>query len=159
MPNVASALHNRLSLMALPGWHRAMIAKIKAEEKSGFFRWFDSGDLQSLRNLKDIVRIAIALPKIRFWLPTKEFGIVSEYYELYGPFPDNLNVRLSGYMVDKAGPDSLAENMGLTTSEVHTKEGEAQEKHLCPSSKQGNKCLDCRACWSKDVQTVVYRLH
>jgi len=159
MPNVSNVLHNRLSLMAQKNWWFAMVCKVRDEEKSGFFRWFDSGDLQSLKNLKDIVRIALALPGIQFWLPTKEYRIVSEYYELCGPFPDNLNVRLSGYMVDKAGPNSLAENMGLTTSEVHTKEGEAQGKHLCPSSQQGNKCLDCRACWSKDVQTAVYRLH
>ena len=159
MPAVASTLHNRLALMKQSGWVKAMIAKISAEEKSGFFRWFDSGDLQSLKNLKDIVRIALALPNIRFWLPTKEYSIVSEYYELYGPFPHNLTVRLSAYMVDKDGPNSLAENMGLTTSEVHTKESDTKGKHNCPSSQQGNKCLDCRACWSPTVQTVVYRLH
>lgn len=159
MPNVASTLHNRLSLMAEKGWASAMIAKIKAEEKSGFFRWFDSGDIQSLKNLKDIVRIALALPEIRFWLPTKEYGIVSEYYELYGPFPQNLTVRLSAYMVDKAGPDSLADAMNLTTSEVASSPQPSETKQVCPSSTQGNKCLDCRACWNPNVKTVVYRLH
>jgi len=159
MPNVSNVLHNRLSLMALPGWHKAMIAKIKAEETSGYFRWFDSGDLQSLRNLKDIVRIALALPDIKFWLPTKEYSIVSEYYELYGPFPENLNVRLSGYMADKDGPNSLAENIGLTTSEVVTNPQPSETQRVCPSSTQGNKCLDCRGCWQPTVQTVVYRLH
>jgi hypothetical protein len=141
------------------GWVKAMIAKISAEEKSGFFRWFDSGDLVNLKNLKNIVRIAIALPEIRFWLPTKEYSIVSEYYELYGPFPQNLTVRLSAYMVDKAGPDSLAAAMGLTTSEVASNPQPSEIQKVFPSSTQGNKCLDCRACWSKDVPTVVYRLH
>jgi hypothetical protein len=141
------------------GWVKAMIAKIKSEEKSGFFRWFDSGDLVNLKNLKDIVRIALALPEILFWLPTKEYSIVSEYYELYGPFPQNLTVRLSAYMVDKAGPNSLAETLGVTTSEVATNPQPSETQRVCPSSTQGNKCLDCRACWSKDVQTVVYRLH
>lgn len=159
MPSTANANHNRLALMSQPGWFKAMIAKIKAEEHSGFFRWFDSGDLQSLRNLKDIVRIALALPEIQFWLPTKEYGIVSEYYELYGPFPQNLTVRLSAYMVDKSGPDSLAAAMGLTTSEVATNPQPSETQRVCQSSQQGNKCLDCRACWSPTVQTVVYRLH
>ena len=135
-----------------------MIAKLKAEEKSGFFRWFDSGDLQSLKNLKDIVRIALALPHIRFWLQTKEYGIVSEYIERYATFPDNLTVRLSGYMVDKAGPNSLAESLGVTTSEVHSKDS-TPTGYTCPAPKQGNKCLDCRACWKATVQTVSYRLH
>jgi hypothetical protein len=160
MPNVASTLHNRIALMKERNWWFAMVCKIRDEEKSGFFRWFDSGDLQSLKNLKDIVRIALALPEIRFWLPTKEYAIVSEYYELYGPFPPNLTVRLSAYMVDKNGPDSLAQNIGVTTSEVCSSLSQVSEsKTVCPSSTQGNKCLDCRACWSQDVPTVVYRLH
>lgn len=160
MPSTATANGRRLLLMQEKGWASAMIAKISAEETSGFFRWFDSGDLQRLKNLKDIVRIALAMPNIRFWLPTKEYGIVSEYFELYGPFPSNLTVRLSAYMIDKSGPDSLAQNMGLTTSEVCSSLSQVSEsKTVCPSSTQGNKCLDCRACWSKDVQTVVYRLH
>lgn len=153
MPNVQRALQQRLAMMDSPQWVPAMIAKIRATEKSGFFRWFDSGDLQSLKTLKSIVRIAIALPEIRFWLPTKEYGIVSEYFELYGAFPSNLTVRLSAYMVDKAGPNSLAHGLGLTTSEVSSTAGD------CPAPTQGNKCGDCRRCWSKDVQTVTYRLH
>jgi len=160
MPNVSNTLHNRLSLMAEKGWVKAMVAKISSEEKSGYFRWFDSGDLQSLKNLKDIVRIALALPEIRFWLPTKEYSIVAEYFELYGPFPENLTVRLSAYMVDKNGPDSLAQNLGVTTSEVSSDVSKvSMDKQACPSSTQGNKCLDCRACWNKNIQTVVYRLH
>lgn len=159
MPNVASANQKRLNLMGQRGWVETMVKKIRSEESSGFFRWFSSGDLQSLKNLKDIVRIAIALPQIKFWLPTKEYGIVSEYFELFGAFPANLTVRLSAYMVDKAGPDSLASSLGLTTSEVATNPQPSESQRVCPSSKQGNKCLDCRACWQPTVQTVVYRLH
>lgn len=153
MPNVQRTLQARLALMESPEWVPAMIEKIRATEKSGFFRWFDSGDLQSIKTLKAIVRIAIALPEIQFWLPTKEYGIVSEYFELYGSFPSNLTVRLSAYMVDKAGPNSLAHGLGLTTSEVSSTSGD------CPAPTQGNKCGDCRRCWDKDVQTVTYRLH
>lgn len=153
MPNVQTVLSQRLALMSAPNWVPAMIDLIKSTEKSGYFRWFDSGDLQSLKNLKDIVRIAIALPQIKFWLPTKEYGIVSDYFELYGPFPSNLTVRLSAFMVDKNGPNSMAEHMGLMTSEVRTS-GET-----CPAPNQGNKCLDCRACWDRNVQTVIYKKH
>jgi hypothetical protein len=153
MPNVQRTLQARLALMESPEWVPAMIAKIHATEKSGFFRWFDSGDLQTLKTLKSIVRIAIALPDIQFWLPTKEYGIVSKYVELFGSFPPNLTVRLSAYMVDKAGPNSLAEGLGVTTSEVSSTAG------TCPAPTQGNKCGECRACWNKDIQTVTYRMH
>lgn len=158
MPNTANTLHKRLALMSQVGWAKAMIQKIREEEHTGFFRWFDSGDLQSLKNLEDIVRIALALPHIKFWLPTKEYKIVLEYLERHATFPVNLTVRLSAYMVDKAGPNSLATDLGLTTSEVHS-ESSSPAGYVCPSSKQGNKCLDCRACWSPSVKTVSYRLH
>lgn len=154
MPNVKEALAKRQEQMESKEWAASMIARILLEEKSGFFRWFDSGDLASLKVLRNIVRIAIALPQIRFWLPTKEYRIVQQYRELYGAFPPNLNVRLSAYMVDKAGPNSLAEKLGVTTSEVSS-----EGKGDCPAPKQGNKCGDCRSCWDKNTQTVTYNLH
>ena len=30
---------------------------------------------------------------------------------------------------------------------------------VCPSSKQQGKCLDCRKCWSKDIESIAYVLH
>lgn len=151
--NVKRAQDARLLQSRKKGWVSAMVEAIRSREKSGFFRWFDAGDLQSVKMLRDIVKIANALPDIRFWLPTKEFGFVSKYLEKHGPFPENLNVRLSAYIVDKQGPNLLAEQLGLTTSEVRT-EGET-----CPAPTQGNKCLDCRACWDKEVKKVVYKKH
>lgn len=153
MPNVKKTLSEREEQMEDPQWAASMIARILLEEKSGFFRWFDSGDIASLKVLRNIVRIAIALPQIRFWLPTKEYAIVQEYHELYGSFPENLNVRLSAYMVDKAGPNTLAKRLGVTTSEVSSVGGD------CPAPSQGNKCGDCRRCWDKSQQTVTYHLH
>jgi hypothetical protein len=151
--NVQRAQAERLEQSKRKGWWKAMVETIKGKEKSGFFRWFDAGDLQSFAMLRDIVKIAEALPDIRFWLPTKEYAFVSRYLEKYGSFPENLTVRLSAYMIDKDGPNLLAEQLGLTTSEVRTK-GET-----CPAPRQGNKCLECRACWDKSVGTVVYKKH
>ena len=37
-----------------------------------FFRWHDSGDLQSIKHLRLIVNIARLCPDIKFWLPTRE---------------------------------------------------------------------------------------
>ena len=152
-PNVQNAMDARLTQSKRKGWVKAMIETIRREEKSGYFRWFDSGDLQSYRMLCDIVSIAQSLPSILFWLPTKEISLVARYVEEKGPFPSNLNVRLSAYMVDKAGPHSLAEALGCTVSEVRTS-GET-----CPAPTQGNQCGDCRACWDKATPTVVYRKH
>ena len=44
------------------------------------------------------------------------------------------------------------------SSTVVTNEDLVVDK-MCPSSKQGNKCLDCRMCWDSNVKDVAYLQH
>jgi hypothetical protein len=45
-------------------------------------------------------------------------------------------------------------------STVYTKDTLKDSKgYICPSSKQGNKCGDCRACWNDRVNEVTYIAH
>jgi len=152
MGNVKSCLEKRLESLSNPKWENAMTIAISGSEGSGFFRWFDSGDIQSLAHLKQIAQIAKNLPSIQFWLPTKEYGIVTEYLQ-ENELPENLTIRLSGFMVDGPAPIALASRLGLVTSTVVSKD------FTCPASSQGNKCLSCRACWDKGVSNVAYKHH
>lgn len=152
MGNVKSCLEKRLESLSNPEWEKAMTVAISGSEGSGFFRWFDSGDIQSLAHLKQIAQIAKNLPSIQFWLPTKEYGIVTEYLK-ENELPENLTIRLSGFMVDGPAPVGLANSLGLVTSTVVSKD------FTCPASSQGNKCLSCRSCWDKTVQNVAYKYH
>jgi hypothetical protein len=152
MGNVKSCLEKRLESLSNPLWAKAMTIAISGSEGSGFFRWFDSGDIQSLDHLKHIAQIAKDLPHIKFWLPTKEYSIVSEFLA-ENELPQNLTIRLSGFMVDGPAPVALANRLGLVTSTVAAKD------FTCPASAQGNKCLSCRACWDKTVQNVAYKYH
>lgn len=152
--NVQRALDARLSAFESADFVPIMIEKIRKEEKSGYFRWFDSGDVPNWKGLLKIVQIAIALPEIRFWLPTKEYALVQRYVETVGPFPENLTVRLSAYIVDGPAPGALARRLGVVTSTVTSD----VDKATCPAPKQGNKCQECRACWNS-AANVAYLLH
>ena len=152
MGKVKSCLEKRLESLSNPLWAKAMTIAISGSEGSGFFRWFDSGDIQSLAHLKQIAQIAKNLSSIQFWLPTKEYGIVTEYLK-ENELPENLTIRLSGFMVDGPAPIALASRLGLVTSTV------VSEGFTCPASSQGNKCLSCRACWDKGVSNVAYKHH
>ena len=152
--NVQRALAARLSAFNSTDFVSVMIAKLKKEEKSGFFRWFDSGDVPNWKGLLKIVRIAIALPDVRFWLPTKEYALIQRYTEIVGPFPSNLTVRLSAYLIDGPAPWALASRLGVVTSTVTSDKATA----TCPAPTQGNQCRDCRACW-KSASNVAYLLH
>lgn len=150
---VKAAHERRFQSLSNPEWVAAMTLAIQKLEYSGHFRWHDSGDIQDLPHLIKIVQVARNLPKIKFWLPTREYGIVAEFVRKVGPFPRNLIVRLSSYMMEGAPPVELAKKLGVKTS------GVSKEGFTCPAPSQGNKCLDCRACWNSRVANVIYKRH
>ena len=147
------AMQRRLKLIHtdLPYWIENMVTAIDRVEKSGFFRWHDSGDIQSMEHLTAINEIALRLPRVKFWLPTTEHDAVKKWRERYGDFAPNLNVRLSARM--RGTNDVKLE--GFTTSTVDY-DGRGWR---CPAPDYENQCNRCRACWRRDVKNVNYRGH
>jgi Gene product 88 len=148
--NVIAALERRYASLASLTWIDDMVRVILWKEKSGYFRWHDSGDLQSVEHLEKIVAVCRQLPGILFWLPTREAGIVKEYLAKHGEPPVNLTIRLSATKID-----SDAVDIGLPTSTVVSDKAQA----TCKAPKQGGECKSCRACWSKKVKNVSYKKH
>ncbi len=89
----------RLDAIFTTGWVDAMVTAINGDE---FFRWFDSGDIQSDEHLANIVRVAIATPSTKHWLPTKEYLMIARFMRKHGSFPKNLVVRVSSPNIDQA---------------------------------------------------------
>lgn len=157
-PVVKRAQARRLQILQtdMHAWMRAMISLLekKYSRKVGderVFRWHDSGDLQSISHLSAIVQIAKALPSIRFWLPTREQKIVREYLANGNEFPENLVVRISATMVGQVNGTLPKGTVGSTVG--------SGKGYSCPAKGQGNACLDCRACWTKSVESVDYSHH
>lgn len=146
-PSVQTAHDKRASGLSSVSWVDSMI-KLISRSGETYFRWHDSGDLQSFQHLLDIVRIADRLPAVNFWLPTKEKKLIYQYRETFGDFPANLCVRLSGAMVDGKAP-SYEGNTSTVSSTVYT----------CRAPDQANKCLDCRECWDRNVKNITYKVH
>ena len=150
-PSVQAAHAKRAAGLDHPQWAEAMVYLIeKAGEK--YFRWHDAGDLQSFQHLLNIVSIAEKLPSVSFWLPTREKGLVNQYLRAFKAFPDNLVVRVSAAMIDSEAPAGFQ-----NTSTVHDQA--AAQGYSCPAQQQGNKCMDCRACWDSSVSNVSYHKH
>ena len=68
-PNVKAALQRRLASLKDPRWTEAMTVLVKGKKH---FRWHDSGDLQSVTHLANIMKVAKATPETSHWLPTQE---------------------------------------------------------------------------------------
>lgn len=148
-PNVQAALDRRLGVLARaladtgfrPQFVSAM-AFLIARHK--WFRWHDSGDLQSVEHFRLICDIARATPDTLHWLPTKEAKLVR------GPIPANLIVRLSAPHIDQPAPKSFAH-----TSTVVSDKSQA----TCRAFERQGKCGPCRACWDPAVANVAYYQH
>ena len=142
--NVREALERRQQALTDPRWVEAMVVLIKGEP---WFRWHDSGDIQSPQHLKNIFEVCNRTPETKHWLPTRE----AKFLTLMDPevVPKNLIIRMSSHMIDQGPVKSWP-----WTSTVVT-----DGNHSCPASKQNNSCGSCRQCWDRDVQNISYGKH
>jgi hypothetical protein len=162
-----------------PEWVPAMIALLLhyVDPKMPYFRWFDSGDLQSVRMLGNIVEVCLGTPKVKHFLPTRETGMLVKYLRLAArgeapAFPKNLCVRISADLVGKP-PMRIREIEELPTSTVHRGKSDrnkvivpwkkvsyACKAHERAVSRDGSgQCGGCRACWSRNAGNVSFGLH
>lgn len=152
--NIEPAQHARLVSITDELWVAAMVVSIGADK---YFRWHDSGDIQSIDHLEKIADVAKRTPHCMHWLPTREYGIVSAFTAQYD-VPDNLIIRLSAMFTDKPVivPKTLQGVKGVAVSNVHSVKpiGTA-----CNAPKQNGECRSCRACWNRKVAAVSYSIH
>lgn len=126
-----------------PDWVLLMSTRITLLDE-GYFRWFDSGDLQSAKMLQDINQVAANVGNVQHWLPTQERSLVKGV-----DLAPNLLVRISS---TKIGEE---QELGWWqwTSSIGINDWN------CPSNEQAGKCENCRRCWDKNVRNVVYKVH
>ena len=149
-PAVKVAQYRRLDSISHPQWVEAMIYVMNHSKqilRDKVFRWHDSGDIQGLEHLDKIVRIAIATPDIRYWLPTKESNWIQKYDK---PIPKNLVIRLSGTFIDGKEPTSWSHTSTVVTN---------KDAATCRAFEHGGMCGECRQCWDGTVKNVSYFKH
>mgnify|MGYP001571726156 FL=1 len=142
-PAIKIAQYRRLAAIKMEGWTRAMAVQIL---KQKYFRWHDAGDVQSHEHMAKIIEVCKLTPNTKHWLPTQE----RQYLPAPEDVPANLIIRLSRSKVDGPAGNAWTHDSGVTTQE-----GE----RTCPAPDQGGACKDCRACWNKDIKSVIYGKH
>ena len=103
------------------------------------------GHPEWMQHLKNIFEVCKLTPETSHWLPTREAKFLPLNTD---SIPKNLIIRLSGHKIDKPAP-----GFWPWTSTVVTVE------KSCPAAEQGNKCLNCRACWDRGAANIAYGLH
>ena len=142
-PAIKAAQYWRLEAINHPQWVEAMAARIKNLK---WFIWHDAGDVQSKEHMAKILEVCKLTPDTKHWLPTQERPFLPAPEDV----PDNLVIRLSRSKIDGPSSKAWSHESGVTTE---------TGARTCPAPDQKGKCLDCRKCWDKDVQTVVYGKH
>ena len=159
-PDVKAAHARRTKALTHPDWVLGMVRLIDhyVKPEDPYFRWHDSGDVQSFEHLVNIVAVADATPGVNHWIPTKEYAWLMRYLREVGPFPSNLAVRPSAPKVGSSPPKSLTRR-GLLTSTVDW----SDSPDKCPATHQhyetNGECGDCRKCWDLKVPNVDYMKH
>ena len=104
--NVQEGLYKRFNAFDHPRFTEAMFYMINHySKKSGYFRWFDSGDLANIHMLEKIVLVCQNTPTIKHWLPTREVKIVKDYLKTAQLELDAKNTSRSEEALKKVNSD------------------------------------------------------
>ena len=141
-PAIKAAQYRRLDSIKNPLWVEAMAAQIKRQK---WFSGHDAGDLQNSEHMQKIIEGCKLTPDTQHWLPTQERQYLPDPEQV----PANLIIRLSAAKVNGTAGNAWSHSSTVVT------DGSAS----CLAPSQGGKCLDCRACWDKDVKNVSYGKH
>ena len=148
---VKNANRERLAAISKPLFVPAMVAIINKRSMQ-YFRWHDTGDLQSIEHLHNIATICDNTPDTKHWLPTREYKIV-ESFRSERAVPDNLCIRVSAHMIGEHAPRRLG------VSSMVYKGSKPDSVAECKAYTRDNSCGDCRACWDNETDTIGYKYH
>ena len=137
-------------------WKRAewVDDMVRALDNDRYFRWFDSGDLYSLRLAVKIYEVMKRTPWVKHWLPTRmhKFVKFQTVLEAMRALP-NVSVRASSDSV--TGEYDQRHGSTIIPDEAAAPDGVS----VCEAYKNDGKCGDCRKCWSKDIPVIAYVAH
>lgn len=128
---------------------------VKELDNDRYFRWFDSGDIYDLRLAEKIYEVCKLTPWVKHWIPTR-----MHKFDKFKKVLDKIG-RLSNVVVRLSSDGINAEVIkGKNTSTIYKNDSQLKNNMVkCLASEQKGKCLNCRACWNKDIKIIAYKYH
>ena len=139
----------------------AEIARVTKNRADKVFRIHDSGDFFNTAYVECWVRIAEALPGVRFWAPTREHlrPVMLPALRRLAALP-NVTLRPSAPEVNTPAPE--IEGLGPGSAVYALASDVPADHHICPATNSEDHTCDghgCRRCWMKSGGPVVYMAH
>ena len=151
-PNVkAPREHNKIDWQRIE-WVDDMVNELK---KDRYFRWFDSGDVYSVKLAEKMLEVMTLTSWVSHWLPTRmhkfsKFKTVLDDMQALS----NVMVRFSSDSVTGEYTTGLHGSVIVPTPQDATK-----AMKLCEAYSNNGKCNGCRACYDKKVKVIAYPAH
>jgi hypothetical protein len=155
-PNVKQPRESNQKDWKRAAWVSDMVAEL---DNDRYFRWFDSGDVYSLKLAEKILAVMKATPWVKHWLPTRMHKFV-KFHGVFAAMESLPNVVVR-YSSDSVTGKTVA---GRNTSTIIPPVDTTNRRQtifltVCESSTREGKCGPCRACWNQDVSVIAYPAH
>ena len=152
-PNVKAPREHNKEDWKRTEWAGDMVAEINSNDR--YFRWFDSGDMYSLKLAEKMLEVMTRTPNCNHWLPTRmhKFPKFANVIAAMESLP-NVVVRRSSDSVQ--GVEIEGDN---TSTIIPDSNWLSSGQTLCKAYDNMGKCGSCRACWNKEVKTIAYPAH
>ena len=132
-------------------WVTDMVAALK---KESYFRWFDSGDMYSVKLAEKMYAVMVATPHVKHWLPTRMYK-----FEKFASVLAKMQA-LPNVMVRFSSDSVIGQyTKGLHGSTILPSQDTPEGVFRCNAYNNGGKCSGCRACYSKDIPVIGYVQH
>lgn len=133
------------------GWVDDMVAALK---KESYFRWFDSGDMYSVKLAEKMYEVMVRTPHVKHWLPTR-MAKFSKFHAILEKMKNLVNVAV------RFSSDSVLGEFvpGVHGSTILPDETVPVGVVKCNAYQNGGKCSGCRACYDKTIPVIGYVQH
>ena len=132
-------------------WVNQMVKKL---DNDRWFRWFDSGDIVSVKLAAKIYDVCKATYWCNHWIPTRShkndkiLPVLEQLSDL-----NNVCVRYSSDSVSGDFDDIHGSTIYSDDEKLH------EDVQKCRVSGKPKACNGCRMCWDKGVKIIGYQLH
>jgi hypothetical protein len=134
-----------------PEWVSDMVEALKKEK---FFRWFDSGDMYSIKLANKMLEVMQRTPHVKHWLPTR-MAKFTKFHSVINAMNSlsNVVVRFSSDSI--VGEYDARHGSVIVPTLAEVTEGMS----ACLAYENAGKCSGCRKCYDKDVPVIAYVQH
>ena len=155
-------------------WADTMIEAIR-KTRGEWFRVHDSGDMFNAKYAMCWHAVCKRLPEVRFWIPTRAWQLPGGLLTVHDPLMHwlrelnklgNVSVRPSALNFGDPAPAVEGLDAGTTATAaiagyraVKGKARAVKGTKMCPAHEQGNRCGECRVCWTERGTAMSYGRH